>query len=396
MQGETGSEDCLYLNVFAPQGQGPFPVLVWIHGGGNSGGGTLGESGAGLAKEGIVFVSVAYRLGTFGFVEWGDILGREYADSGDNGILDQLQAIRWLRENVAAFGGDPRRITVAGQSAGAKDVAALMALPGAKGMFSRAIMESGSGQTVNTPSEARDVANLFLAYLGLNRGDERQVLELPAQTLLAAQRKVESNYPFNYPFRPYVGGRVLPKRPVDLVDGSVPLLLGTNHDESMGFISPGDGSKPIASREASNISYSRVKEMEIRYRAAFPNATDLERRVALLTAEEYWMPSVRFAEAHSARGGKTWMYRFDHKSTDPRDPRVGFAVHGAEIGYARNPHPGWNMHQTWVAFIKGEDPADWPRYNATRRLVRIYGQNGAEAIEADPNGDERKLWDGVL
>ena len=394
--GHDDSEDCLYLNVWAPPRKGPFPVFVWIHGGGNVAGGTQGQSGASFAREGIVVVTVAYRLGAFGFLELGGVLGEAYADSGDNGIHDLEAALRWVREHIAAFGGDPKRVTIAGESAGAKDIAALMGAPSARGLFERAIMESGGGQTVHLRESAREVATGFLDAMGLKSGDADRLLTLPASEILAGQKRLEATYPHGFPFRPFVGGAYLPRRPVDAVDGPVPLLMGTNRDESLAFFPAADAAKPIRSREVANLSFSRVPEIATRYRAALPDVSDLDRRIRLLTAEEYWIPSVRFAEAHAKRGGATWMYRFDHAPTGPKDTHMGYAVHGSELGFVWNAHPGWTMHETWAAFIKGEMPKGWPRYDARRRSTLVYGQDGTMTIVDDPRGEERRLWDGLL
>ncbi len=394
--GRVGSEDCLYLNVWVPEGPGPFPVFVWIHGGGNSGGGTEGQSGASFARQGIVVVTVAYRLGSFGFLELGDLLGAAYEGSGDDGIRDLEAALRWLRDNVAAFGGDPHRITIGGESAGAKDVAAVMGAPSARGLFARAIMESGGGQTVHTRESGAIVARALAAALGLKNGEEKRLLDLPAEEILAGQRRLEATYPFAFPFRPFVGGTYLPKPPVELVDGGVPLLLGTNRDESLLFFPAADASKSVRSRETANARFPDTVRMQGRYRETFPADSDLERRIRFLTAEEYWIPSVRFAEAHANRGGATWMYRFDHTPANPNDAHAGHAVHGSELGFVWNHHDGWTMHETWAAFIKGDDPKGWPQYDAKRRATLVYAQDGGTSIVDDPRGDERRLWDGVL
>ena len=136
--GIARSEDCLYLNVWAPEGKGPFPVFVWIHGGGFTGGRATAPifDGAGFARDGVVLVTVAYRLGVFGFMDLGPVLGGAYAGSGNNAMRDLVAALRWVQGNIAAFGGDPGRVTVGGESAGAKATAALMAIPEAQGTLS--------------------------------------------------------------------------------------------------------------------------------------------------------------------------------------------------------------------------------------------------------------------
>ena len=132
-----GSEDCLYLNVWAPAGAGPFPVYVWIHGGGYTGGSAIAPvfDGAEFAREGVVLVTVAYRLGVFGFLDVGPLLGPEYAGSGNNAIRDLVMSLKWVQENIAAFGGDRERVTIGGESAGAKATAALMGIREARGYF---------------------------------------------------------------------------------------------------------------------------------------------------------------------------------------------------------------------------------------------------------------------
>lgn len=389
--GPNDSEDCLYLNVWAPQGNGPFPVLVWIHGGGNAGGGTNGQSGASFAREGIVVVTIAYRLGTFGFLE----LGGEYADSGTNGIRDQEAALRWVRVNIHAFGGDPKQVTISGHSAGAKDVAALMGAPSAQGLFARAVMLSGGGQTIHTRESAAEATAGLFAALALKPGETDRLLKLSAAEIHAGQRRLEATYAHNFAFRPFVGGKYLPKRPVDLVRGHVPLLIGTARDESLTFMSRADAGKPIRSREIANVPFARIPEMEARYWAAFPKDSDLDRRIHLVTAEEYWVPSIRFAEAHSSRGGQTWMYRFDHVPTDPKDNHHGYATHGADVGYVWNPHRGWTLHETVTAFIKGVAPS-WKMYDRKERATLIYGQDGGTNLVHDPSGDQRRLWDRLL
>ncbi|MBS1726400.1 MAG: carboxylesterase/lipase family protein [Armatimonadetes bacterium] len=388
--GQGDSEDCLYLNIWAPKGEGPFPAYVWIHGGGNVGGGTNSQSGASFARDGVIVVTVAYRLGAFGYLKLDDLLGREYAGSGANGIRDLIAALRWVQRNIAAFGGDPGSVTIGGQSAGAKNVAALVASPEAKGLFARAIMESGSGHTVHTPAQASDVTRALLAALNLQEKDAERLLSLSAKELLDGQHRLLDHYPHNYPFRPATGNSVLSKRPVDLVDNRIPLLIGTNRDEGLSFMDRSSVDRPVESRATSNIPFSAVPELEARYNRAFASLSSLERRIRLISAEEYWMPSVRFAEAHSHRGGKTWMYRFDHTNQE------GHVMHGAELDFAWNHHEGWSMHEIWVDFMHGREHSGWPQYDGRDRKTMIFGQDGGMSVVEDPRGDERRLWDGIL
>lgn len=385
--GNEDSEDCLYLNVFAPKGEGPLPVYVWIHGGGNTGGGTNGQGPGDFVEAGIIVVTVAYRLGAFGYLKLDHLLGPEYAGSGSNGIRDQIAALRWVKENIAAFGGDPSQVTIGGQSAGAKNVAALMASPEAKGLFARAIMQSGSGHTVHSAKAGEEVTQYVMEAAGVKSA--KGLSELSSRELLAAQQKMGGVYPHNYPFRPTTGSHVLPKMPVHGLNPQVPLLLGTNRDDCIVFFDRNTVDQPVGSRAISNMPFETVAPLVDKYEAAYPGMSALDMRLRFLTAEEYWMPSVRFAESHARKGGKTWMYRFDHANDE------GYAAHGAEGAFVWKRREGWSMHETWISFIKGGTPG-WAEYDGAGRKTMIYGQGGETSVVEDPRGDERRLWDGFI
>lgn len=385
--GNGDSEDCLYLNIFAPQEPGYYPVLFWIHGGGNTGGGTNGQGPGSFVKNGIIVVTVAYRLGSFGYLPLHHLLGDEYASSGVNGIQDLVAALRWVKANIEVFGGDANRVTIAGQSAGAKNVAALMATPNAKNLFSRAIMHSGSGLTVHSPQDGLEVTTQFLNANKLNPQD---LLKLTANELLKAQGKFSDDYLKNYPFRPSVGTEFLPQIPAENIQSNIPLIIGTCHDESLSFIDRTSVAAPINSRAVSHATSIPMSEIDELYRRNFPDLSDLDRRIRVLTGEEYWIPSIRHAEAHSKNGAKTWMYRFEHKNEE------GYAPHGAEMGHTWNPSQGWTLHETWSEFIKGKSPKIWPLYNSDDRQTLIYGQNGKTVVHSDPSSAERMIWSNLL
>ncbi|HUX27725.1 MAG TPA: carboxylesterase family protein, partial [Terracidiphilus sp.] len=164
--GEPGvvhSEDCLYLNIWAPEGKGPFPVYVWIHGGGFTGGRAFDPmfDGTALAQEGIICVTVAYRLGVFGFLEMEPLLGARYAGSANNALRDLITALGWVQENIASFGGDPSRVTIGGESAGAKLTDILMGVPSAQPLFHQMISESGGAERVWARPDSSEVARGF-------------------------------------------------------------------------------------------------------------------------------------------------------------------------------------------------------------------------------------------
>ena len=154
------AEDCLYLNIWAPEGAGPFPVFVWIHGGGFTGGTSFNaaQNGANFANAGIVCVTVAYRLGVFGFLDVSPLLGPDYAGSADNGLRDLLESLRWVRANIEAFGGDPAQVTIGGESAGAKLTGILMGMSEARDLFTGAVSESGGAERIWPQAEAEAVA----------------------------------------------------------------------------------------------------------------------------------------------------------------------------------------------------------------------------------------------
>jgi len=407
------SEDCLYLNVWTPTAPGPHPVFVWIHGGGNAGGwsGDSLADGSVFARAGIVCVTLGYRLGAFGFLELGELLGPNYAGSGNNGLRDLAAGLRWVHENITAFGGDPAHVTLAGESAGAKDVAGLLAMPEVKGLVRQAILESGSGQTVHTLESAHDVAHRLRTAADIDSA--ARLKDLPAADILAAQSRMSADYPHAFPFRPVVDGHILPKRPVDAVAAgsarNVSLIIGTNRDESLLFFSRDDASNPIGGRELTNLSLDRMTSQTARYQQTFPAQSDLDRRIHQLTAEEYWIPSVRLAEAQARAGGMVRMYRFDR--TAHSGNHAGYAVHASELGYVWHDPAGATdpaehalaalMHGAWIAFIATGNPQglglpDWPRYDTRARRTLLFNDDGTAVIAEDPNGAERTLWDGVL
>lgn len=408
------SEDCLYLNVWMPVTPGPHPVLVWIYGGGNTEGATGGiADGSHFARNGIVCVTPAYRVGALGFLDLTTELGERYAGSGNNGLRDQMLALHWVRENIAVFGGDPERVTVGGESAGAKDTCALMGAPQAAGLFRQAIVESGSGQTFHTRESAKALTREFLECAGLDAGDAASLRSMPVDRLLNAQRTLLARIG-SFPFRITVDGVVLDRSPLESVrSGSargVRLLAGSNHDESSFFVRGAALNRPIGPREVQNMSMEEIRSMEVRYEEHFPNLTGAQRKIRLLTAEEYWIPTVRVAEAHVSTGGETYFYRFDCPLLN--GPLAGEVPHSAELKFVWDDQTPLqdgehkagernrlveSMHAAWVDFIYGRAPAirnaaAWPRFSLAERPVMLIDRKSTLAF--DPNAAERRLWDG--
>jgi para-nitrobenzyl esterase len=416
--GVAHSEDCLYLNVFAPSGPGPFPVFVWIHGGGFTGGRSFAPifEGSEFARQGIVLVTVAYRLGVFGFMDLEPLLGPTYADSGNNAMRDLVASIEWVHQNIASFGGDPSRVTVGGESAGAKATAALMAIPQAASLFQSAISESGGGERVLTLAQAAEVSHSFGDLWRTKHPSTSatfdDLLTASPDALVATQTALIATSNRHFPFRAEVGSTFLPKRPTDIIaSGSSTgkrLLIGTNRDESAAFLGPHPATDPVG-HDLGNLDLAAFNEVFARYKSIYPDLTDEQLRIRAVTAEEYWVPSVRLADAHARTGGATWMYRLDY--TKPTGSMSGEAYHALDLSLVWDkldnieqadpaaPPLSSLMHQAWVTFIQGNTPAaptlpPWPEYHPDTRSTMIFAAQNH--VEENPFDAELQLWNGVL
>lgn len=411
--GARVSEDCLYLNVWAPVGKGPYPVFVWIHGGGFTGGQAFAPifDGAGFARDGIVLVTVAYRLGVFGFMDLEPLLGSTYADSGNNAMRDLTLSLHWVHDNIAAFGGDPTQVTVGGESAGAKATAALLAIPEATALFQSAISESGGGERVLTRSQAAGVAQDFSALWKQAHAGGPDLRTAPAGALIETQEELLRGSKLHFPFRSEVGGALLRGRPVDLVAGGSSrgkrLLIGTNLDESALFLGPSPKG-PVKPSDLGNMPLDSFAKAMTRYASVYPAMSLSQREIRAVTAEEYWVPSVRLADAHAGNGGDTWMYRLDFARQNGR--MQGEAYHSEDLGFVWNkldPELAQDdeakglaaaMQAAWISFVHGTSPAadnlpHWPQYTPTERATMILDR--ASRVETDPNAAELKLWTGL-
>jgi para-nitrobenzyl esterase len=407
------SEDCLVVNVYAPASDGkPRPVVVWIHGGAfimGSGSQPLYNGTSFALHHDVVVVTLNYRLGVLGFLYFGDLLGEAYAE-GNYALLDQIAALRWVRDNIAAFGGDPGAVTIMGESAGAVSVATLLAMPGAQGLFHRAILQSGaSGLSPPTRADATEVTRGVLAHLAI---DAHAALALPIEQLLAAQEHVSRTRGLGA-FTPYVDGVTLPRRPVDsLRDGtSVPLLLGSNRDEWALFdVFFGAAATDVVKAQLRGMLGDEVDRVHAAYLAARDDRDAARAWVDVVGDVAFRIPMIRLAEA-AARTAAVWMYRFDW-ATGAFDGRLG-AAHALELPFV------WNtvdlpvaqlllagdvagarplataMHATWASFIRGGVPNGaglpaWPRYDADRRATMLLDRS-SQVID-DPDGALRQLW----
>ncbi|HAQ22363.1 MAG TPA: carboxylesterase [Acidimicrobiaceae bacterium] len=426
-------EDCLTLNVVTPSCEpseldGALrPVYVWIHGGAykHGQGSTPWYDGTSFAARGdVVVVTINYRLGALGFCNLGSHLGDDFATCGINGTLDQIAAVKWVRENVAAFGGDPDRITIGGESAGAFSVSNLLAMPSTRGLFHQAIAQSGALHHTFDPVEGKAIAGEFLAALGQPTADELMAVHVDA--ILEAQEQVsvargQGTGRSQEPFYPVWGHDLLPDDPRDLVAGGhgsdVPLLTGTNEDElSLWGVSAVDsaGLADVVGRTTGDpeamLEVYRQRLGDERTGEVAPGWL----ACAIGSDKVFGIPAIRHAEYRHAHDAVTWMYRF---SWDSRafDGLFG-AAHALEIPFSFNTidRPGVDvflgpgdrpttlaetMHDAWISFIRNGDPStstlgEWPPYTPDDRAVMELDDECV--LLHDPRPNERQAWEGIV
>jgi para-nitrobenzyl esterase len=397
------SEDCLYLNVTAPAGAVRRPVLFWIHGGGFEMGHGPDQAGDGAAfanSHGLVVVTVNYRLGALGFL---DVPGE--GPTGAFGLHDQLAALRWVRENIAAFGGDPGQVTIYGLSAGGKSVTNLLASPLARGLFARAA-ESSGGEHVKDPAQARDLTGRFLRALGTTA---QRIRAVPAADVLAAQLAVESPPRSSWIWRASVDGSALTQAPLTAIEGGaaagIPLLLQTCARETALYqlMDPQAGAQ--AERVlAGYFGPERGAAMLAGYAAAHPELDEAALRgVTVMTDERYVVRTERLADAHAAHG-PVWRSRYDGPYTgmedDPDPDFIQYApllngAHGGDGGGIWRGGPGvsGSLHDAWGAFAASGDPG-WARYEPGDRTAMIFAADGPR-LEKDPFAAARDIWSGL-
>jgi para-nitrobenzyl esterase len=394
-RGFTGDEDCLYLNVYAPSSPGSYPVLVWIHGGGGVMGAPHQFDGSAFARRGVVVVTVAYRLGVLGMLHLPGV-----ADSNLS-LRDQVAALEWVRGNVGAFGGDPDRVTLAGQSNGGRTVGTLLAVPATRGLVRQAIVQSGTGvgSVVHTQAEGAAIASAVLSELDASPED---LATLPVRRILEAQQRVSAASGTKVTYRVVVGDELLPERPLDGVR-QVPLLIGTTADEEDLFSWLQSGGAKLLGVGSTMLDAAEIEKAVAAYASLLDWPEDQVRNRAL-TAGDWWIPAIRFAEKQR----DAWMYRLDWRIA-PRGRGLG-APHGLDLPlvfddirnknwrflFAGRTFPAERMQamatemfDAWVRFIASGDPG-WPRYTPEDRVTRLF--DDVSTTVSDPDRDQRLLW----
>ncbi|MDB5692430.1 MAG: carboxylesterase [Alphaproteobacteria bacterium] len=362
----TGREDCLTLDVGTPSLTGRRPVLVWIHGGGNRAGSPGDMITSPVVREGIVIVGLRYRLGIFGFLSHPALSREGGGSSGNYALMDQIAGLKWVRANIARFGGDPGDVTIAGESAGSQDVSLLLAAPAARGLFQKAIMESGTpsfGTPFRSLEEAERIGAEADDLLGAG-GDMERLRRTSVPALLAADLRLhDAALPSDSYLwlRTTIDGTVFPKSPGALLAEAPPrpVIIGTNRIE---LELPGD--RPNRDEFLAKGFGAREAEARAFYRSARgdPRLGTLDQQIA--TDVTFRCPAGALATLLAARGAPVWRYEFDLA------PRGGQTRHALEIGYVfgeERSAGGLSLRPYWVNFIKTGDPngsglAQWPRF----------------------------------
>ncbi|MGI9285264.1 MAG: carboxylesterase/lipase family protein, partial [Pseudomonadales bacterium] len=396
------SEDCLYLNIWAPALDEPssveknLPVMVWIHGGSNKGGWSYEPNyiGKQLAQQNVVVVSIAYRLGVFGFFAHPQ-LNKQQTVSVNFGLLDQFAALQWVQKNIAKFGGDPSNVTVFGESAGAADIAYLMTSPLGEGLFQRAIHQSAGFQLVRQ-AKREHVESLGLQLAKhLSVANDKEALDrlraAPADKLLAAAAVVYKGHYYD----PVIDNRVLTEAAFDSYSNNhqfpIDLMIGTNTHEWYMYIDENADEQAIG-----KFISQQPQAQQTALRNLIKSEKDLRYALdRLTTGKEMLCPSLFMARQFASKNDNTWYYFFSKQRGDPGGEKLK-AYHGAEIAYVFDTHDEWLptrqddrrltnlMVQYWSNFAKSGNPnakglPPWPRYT-DNKVIELGKKVGAIGI----------------
>jgi len=382
------SEDCLTLDVKTPSLDGKRPVMVWIHGGSNRAGSSGGPADSDLTAQGVVAVGVQYRLGVLGWLSHPALSAEQGGSSGNYGLMDQIAALEWVRDNIARFGGDPDNVTIFGESAGSQDVSLLLAAPQAQGLFHKAIMQSGTpgfGLTWRTLAEAEAMGSQ-LDELAATGGDLAKMRALSPVALYALDDRLTDPKASGNGMiflRTTIDGEVLPDAPDRLIAGHAPkpVIIGTDKVE---FTSDGDD-LPGLSRQWFG---ERADEALAVYRAEPADARRGSVGTRIVSDAIFHCPADRMADLMTAKGWPVWRYEFDIGENG------GLTRHAYEIGWVFERKPvGGNafMQDYWTALAVTGDPNGrtavsserprWDRWSLDRPRQLAIGEK-ATVMEA--------------
>jgi para-nitrobenzyl esterase len=417
------NENCLSLNIWTPglDGKGR-PVMVWIHGGAfNMGSGSQPVfDGSKLAQRGdVVVVTLNYRLGLLGFLNLEAVTAGRIPATGNEGLVDQLAALTWLKANVSAFGGSPENITVFGESAGAMSIGCMMAMPKAKGLFHKAILQSGAASTAKPLASAVKVAEYFLELVGLDGSDAGALRALSVDQILGAQNKIALKFGLMSATVPVIDGEVIPDLPLNCIKAGsaagIPVLVGTNLNEIKLFnLMAGSpqilDEATLMKRCGRIIPANNVGMLIDVYRKARlergESVTPQEIWAAIQTDVGFRMPAIRLLEACCLNRQPAFNYLFTWSSS-LLNGSLG-ACHALEVGFVFGNHTAnfcgsgpqadllsSAMQDAWAAFARNGYPVNnrldpWQQYCQDRNTMILSGHSH---LEPAPYDAERQVWD---
>jgi para-nitrobenzyl esterase len=411
----AGNEDCLHLNVWTPAvGNGKRPVMVWLHGGGYSAGSSNWNmyNGAHLAaKQDVVVVTVTHRLNVFGYLYLADLGGEKYAHASNVGMLDIVAALQWVKENIAAFGGDPGNVTIFGQSGGAGKVSTLLAMPGAQGLFHRAIVQSGSALKGVPRDRATKNAETFMAKLGLKGNQIDELQKLPAAKLveaLGATRGLQ--------LAPVLDGRTLLEGPFDPVapamSATVPMMVGSTETEvtwstSTNYDPLDDATLHARVKDSLKLDDAAADRLIGVYKKGRPKASNLDLFLILSTDASNFRTGTDIEVERKAALGKAPVYKYYFQWYSPVREGKPRSFHTLEIPFVfqnidiaqsmtgsgpERQALADKMSAAWAAFARSGNPnhkglPHWAPFDANQRATMIFN-NECKAVN-DPFREER-------
>ena len=405
-------EDCLSLNVYTPgvNDGGKRAVLVSFHGGGwatGSANAPMYDGGQLSLLGDVVVVTVNHRLASFGYTHLAAVgAPEEFKSAGVCGVMDMVASLEWVRDNVAAFGGDPSRVMIFGQSGGGSKTSTLLATPAAKGLFHRAAVQSGSTLRIADEADAAKAADQFIKKLGLARNRIADIQRLPWEQLLEAQAGI------NPGFTPVMDGRYLPHHPFDPAAPSesrdVPLIISTTLEDAALRLTNWDLNDAGLTALLNERYNGKAAEILDLYRAAAPGKTPYLIQAQVFTDTQTRSRAITQAERKAAQGGAgVWMYVWEW-ATPGFDGKLG-AVHGHDVDASFNLYRNGicgsgrkegrlmctRLASTWIAFAKTGTPDNehiphWPTYDSTARATMVFDTN--TRVVNDPRGAIRRYW----
>ncbi|SEP37820.1 para-nitrobenzyl esterase [Rhodospirillales bacterium URHD0017] len=425
-------EDCLTLHVWTPGfDNARRPVMVWLHGGAFSYGSANSpryDSTRLAQRNDVVVVAVNHRLNIFGHLDLSQAGGERFAQSGNAGVLDLVAALEWVREHAGRFGGDPGNVTIFGQSGGGGKVSALMAMPRAKGLFHKAIIQSGASVRFAERERTTRLADAVLKHLGL-RPDQLDALQaLPLQRLQEAVVPAQATLPRprqplldRYNFGPVIDGAVLPAQPFDpaapALSDDIPLMIGGTKDESAIFFAPDDQvwnrslSEAELAERVGKVAGAATADLLAYYKRRDPAASPADQLITMLSMSNFHVRSLLLAERKADRGrAPVWMYSFDWEtpafggrlksSHSVEVPFVFDTLHVIGEGHRKSGAQALadRVSRTWATFARNGDPRNeaipaWPAYTAARRATMLFDDKCR--VVDDPDGEVRPLWSKV-